>query len=279
MEIQKSITVAFTGYRTSKFTHFINDPNLLNIISAELYITIELLYEQGFTTYLSGMAEGFDMMAAEAVLALKEKHSDIQLIAVIPFQGQELHFNCTDKLRYKTIYDSADNVFFTSEFYHEKAFFVRNDYLLDNCSQVVCYYDGQKGGTMYTVNRAVKASLPIINIYEELCGYFSSTSHAKETLKHYHYLKQMKFNKEGFSLRGIKGEPITVNYQMIKSIEKKQACLYITLFNGTVFRISTISTDFKVKLPEMNPNTLTLLWWILSGWACLIHKKIKGLLR
>lgn len=162
MEI--ATTVAFTGYRTSKLLRVSNNRNILTQLPQELEQTILNLYNQGYTTYLSGMADGFDMLAAEAVLRLKESHSDIKLVAVIPFQGQELEFTTQDKRRYKAIFENADRVVLTADNFHKRAYLDRNDYLLAHSSAVICYYNGERGGTMYTVNRAIKREMKLINL-------------------------------------------------------------------------------------------------------------------
>jgi len=162
----KSVSVSFTGYRTKKILQSIKRPNIIGEIYSKLYTQIKNLYQQGYTNYYSGMADGFDMIAAEVVLALRSEGCNVRLIAVIPFMGHELGYSDLDKIIYKLIFDGADEVVLTSEEYHDRCYLDRNDYLLGNCPQVVCYYSGKKGGTMYTVNRAVKAELPIINIYD-----------------------------------------------------------------------------------------------------------------
>lgn len=40
--------------------------------------------EYGIHTFLTGMAEGFDMIATEILIKLKEKYKHIRIIAVIP---------------------------------------------------------------------------------------------------------------------------------------------------------------------------------------------------
>ncbi|CDN30806.1 hypothetical protein BN938_0701 [Mucinivorans hirudinis] len=166
MKIAKETTVAFTGYRTAKILRSSNEPDILQTIATELDKTVLCLHKQAYTTFLSGMSEGFDLFAAEAVLRARMKHPEIRLIAVIPFQGQELGYSDRDKERYKIIYELANEVIYTDESYNERAYLDRNDFLLDNSSVVVCYYDGQRGGTMYTVNRAKLRALPIINLHK-----------------------------------------------------------------------------------------------------------------
>lgn len=164
MKIAKETTVAFTGYRTAKILRSITEQNTLETIAEELEKTVLCLYKQGYTTFLSGMCDGFDLLAAEATLRVRRHQPEIRLVAVIPFQGQELGYSERDKERYKVVHELANDVVYTSENYHERAYLERNDYLLNNASVVVCYYDGQQGGTMYTVNHAKLRALPIINL-------------------------------------------------------------------------------------------------------------------
>ncbi len=166
MKIAKEKSVSFTGYRAQKIQRSSNDPNVMEKTKEELFKTIKALHDEGYTSFLSGMAEGFDLAAAQAVLQLRDECPDVELIAVIPFKGQDAQYSEEDKAKYKFIMENADAIVSTSEDYYKEAFFKRNDYLLDHCGMVVCYYDGQRGGTMYTYNRAKKRGLPILNIFD-----------------------------------------------------------------------------------------------------------------
>lgn len=149
MEIPKEKAIAFTGYRTAKILSNRIDANLINVISTEVYLTISNLYRQGFRVFLSGMADGFDMIAAKAVLRLKKERQDVQLITVIPFRGQEDNYSSADKHNYHQLLKQADHcIYFAESYTDNEQFLRRNDFLLENSSQLVCYYDGKKGGTM-----------------------------------------------------------------------------------------------------------------------------------
>lgn len=50
--------------------------------------------------------------------------------------------------------------------YCKQAFHIRNRYMVDHSSRLICYYDGQLGGTDYTVNYARKKGLDIINLHK-----------------------------------------------------------------------------------------------------------------
>ncbi len=166
MKNQKEKSVSFTGYRSSKIILSSPDPDIIGIVGERVYQTIISLYAHGYIYYYNGMSEGFDLIAALAVLKLKELHPEVQLIAVIPFEGQELKYSDKDKITYKHICNSANQVLFTSSNHEKDVYLKRNDYLLDSCKVVVCYYNGVRGGTMYTYNRALKRGLQIINIFD-----------------------------------------------------------------------------------------------------------------
>ncbi len=162
--MKQETTLCFTGYRTSKIIRTNNSPNLIEGISINLEKTIQSFYNQGYNTFISGMSEGFDMLAAEVVIKLRVKHPEIKLILAIPFMGQESTYSQQDKNRYDFIYKSANDTLFSSNTYHNRAFLDRNDYMLERSSAIICYYDGQSGGTMYTYNRAVKRNMIIVNL-------------------------------------------------------------------------------------------------------------------
>ena len=72
-------TIAFSGYRAEKL------PENIDPIRVSLMDTVKQSIDDGFDTFLCGMADGFDLMSAGVVLELKEKH-DLKLVCVIPFE-------------------------------------------------------------------------------------------------------------------------------------------------------------------------------------------------
>ena len=162
MMIQTDITkaAAFTGHRFIRC----NDRQRLR---TELERAITVCYDSGIRHFLCGMALGFDMLAAETLLAMKTEYPDIRLTAVIPFRGQSFRFNFADKERYRSILGKADNVVCLSETYFDGCFLRRNDYMLNYASHIIAYYNGEpKGGTFYTCRRAERMGLEITNLYK-----------------------------------------------------------------------------------------------------------------
>ena len=162
MKTNRNITVAFTGHRSSRITT--DKATLANKIEK----TITDLYFKGYRNFMTGMSEGFDLLTAEAVLKIRNLHTDIKLIAVIPFTGQAKHFSDEDSKRYGIVFQQCDESVLIADRYFTGCFHRRNDYLIDNASFVVSYFDGTpKGGTYYTVNRAKEMKLPTINLINE----------------------------------------------------------------------------------------------------------------
>ena len=138
--------------------------------NAKLKEAIVRLYNDGYRTFMSGMAEGFDLAAAECVLELKQSYGDIKLICVVPFEGHRTTIQSSQRLRDDAICLAADEVITLEQNYHHGVYNLRNDYLVDKADAIVCYYSGLKrSGTGYTVTKAIKKMIRVINIYADGC--------------------------------------------------------------------------------------------------------------
>lgn len=109
---------------------------------------------------------GFDTIAAQSVLELKEKYPNIKLILVLPCPNQTRGWNKTDIAEYERIKAEADKVVYTSDHYFSGCMQKRNRHLVDNSNACICYLTESKGGTAYTVEYAKKQKIKVINIAE-----------------------------------------------------------------------------------------------------------------
>ncbi|MBQ8623252.1 MAG: DUF1273 family protein [Oscillospiraceae bacterium] len=153
----KDKTCCFTGHRDIP-------PQEVKKVKALLLFTIEKLIERGVVFYGSGGALGFDTLAAQAVLELKEKYPQIKLIMVYPCKDQTAFWNEKDIAEYNRIKAACDKVVYTSEKYDKACMFKRNRHLVNHSGYCVCYLKKPSGGTAYTVNYAKDNGLAIINI-------------------------------------------------------------------------------------------------------------------
>ena len=155
----KSKSLAFTGHRAVPVER-------QDEIRARLVEAVSLACKSGITCFYSGMAMGFDLMAAEIVLSLKGKYPDIRLIAVIPFRRQSYRWPSMEKERYQNIISRADQVIVLSEHYFHRCLLRRNDFMLEHSCGVIAFYDGKPyGGTFYTCREAGKRGMDIVNLY------------------------------------------------------------------------------------------------------------------
>ena len=157
MIIERETTVTFTGHRTYDGSH--NDA---------IRDAIRRYYRRGYRTFLTGMAAGFDLSAGECVVALKEELPELRLHCIIPFEGQRRSFRSTSGGLYDRLLRSADEVTTLAPRYDSRAYHRRNDFLVDNASAVIAWFDGSAGGTEYTIHRALAEGLDIENLWHGL---------------------------------------------------------------------------------------------------------------
>ena len=105
-------------------------------------------------------------MAAEAIVSLKRSYPDITLIAAIPFKGQASRFSFYDRKRYDRLLEAADEVIVLSDSYYPRCFLDRDEFMVNNSCKLIGYYDGrEKGGTFYTIRKAMAQNIPIVNVF------------------------------------------------------------------------------------------------------------------
>ncbi len=150
-------TCCFTGHRTiSKMDY--------DKVKEILYETVRSLIERGVIYFGSGGALGFDTLAAEIVLELKERYPQIKLIMVYPCKNQTVYWKEKDIEIYRKIKESCDKYVYMSEKYDSFCMHKRNRHLVECSKYCICYLKRHSGGTAYTVNYACEKGLTIINL-------------------------------------------------------------------------------------------------------------------
>lgn len=162
---QKQNACCFSGHRPTKLPYGYDEehPNCL-ALKLKLAVEIEQMRKKGVTTFLIGMAQGPDIWCAEIVLDLKQAYPDteIKLIAVLPFEGQADRWHEEYRERYFNILARADDVVTLQAHYTKGCMQKRNRYLVDSSAHMIAVYNGQKGGTQFTVDYAVQKGLDIV---------------------------------------------------------------------------------------------------------------------
>lgn len=165
----KTINVYFTGHRPNKLPGGYNmslDKNLLLIQSIESEIE-KLLMDYDSVHMITGMALGFDQLAAIAGIRLKKKDLPITIEAAIPCLNQENKWPQKSQDNYNKILMNVDIKTFVSEdTYTIYCMEVRNRYMVDNGDICIAYHDGTKGGTGNCIKYSIKKEKEIINLYK-----------------------------------------------------------------------------------------------------------------
>ncbi len=156
--IDKSKVACFSGHRKL--------PQNYTQLTADLESAIVSLIERGVVFFGAGGALGFDMLAEETVLRLKEQYPQIRLVLVLPCppEQQTLKWNSEQKRRYYDIIERADKVRVLSDRYTSSCMLDRNRHMVDNSGYLICYLRENTGGTSYTVRYAESVGVEVIRI-------------------------------------------------------------------------------------------------------------------
>ena len=162
------LSCCFTGYRPQKFPFPLDRLNSEYLdFENRLISEIAGLIELKCLTFYTGMAMGFDIVAAECVLMLEQafKNSAVRLVCALPFKDQSLKYPPEWKQRYDNILLKADQTVLVSDNYYRNCYFDRNRFMVDNSDFVLTWFDGSPGGTRNTVRYAESISRKVINLY------------------------------------------------------------------------------------------------------------------
>ena len=163
MRDRRSETCCFSGYRIEKMPFQTDDTHATQALEAALDQAVQHAATRGYTRFLSGMSTGFDLWAAESVLRIRQSLS-IQLLCAIPFDRQADRYPVEWKRRFNRCLLAADQVYALSRRYYAGCYAARNRFMVGASSLLVCYFDGQPGGTAQTVRLAEHDGLEIINL-------------------------------------------------------------------------------------------------------------------
>lgn len=155
----KEQTCCFTGHR------FIN-PQEIETVFENTKEVVSMLASKGIKYFGTGGALGFDTIAAQSVLAIKDVYPEIKLILVLPCENQTKYWQLTDIDIYNDILKKADKVIYLSKSYYDGCMLKRNRHIVDCSSYCICYLIKDSGGTAYTVNYAKNRNVKIINVVE-----------------------------------------------------------------------------------------------------------------
>lgn len=157
---------AFSGHRPEKLPWGTRDDDPhCQALQTRLRQTVAELAEQGYDTFLCGMARGCDRYFFEAVRYVRLSRPELRLVAVIPCASQARAWPLQEQLRYGAALAECDEVQVLSEHYFQGCMIVRNHHMIDHAQLLLTVWDGSSGGTASAVAYARRKGVPIRAIW------------------------------------------------------------------------------------------------------------------
>lgn len=158
-------TCCFTGHRPQNLPWGFceNDPRCLRLkqqLEAEIS---RMITENGVSHFISGMALGVDLWAAEIVLRLREKFP-VTLECAIPCEAQAARWREQQRSRWFSIIERCDRETLLQTHFTPDCFRKRNRYLVDHSDYVIAVWNGLPSGTGVTVTYARERGKEVVVI-------------------------------------------------------------------------------------------------------------------
>ncbi len=152
----------FTGHRPDKMELGEKE------IKPMLEKAIDEAIRDGYVTFITGMAMGTDIWAAEIVLERRKFNKNLHLICALPHPNFESRRSITEKMRFNKILRKADLVKEINTHYYAGCYQVRNEWMVDRSNLVIAVFNGQKGGTKNTIDYAKRTSIKVVNVLDNI---------------------------------------------------------------------------------------------------------------
>lgn len=155
-------TCFFTGHR---FIGFEEAREVKSRLTEELLNVVN----GGYTNFISGGAVGFDTLAAEQVILLRENYDMLKLCLYLPCINHSRNWRENDKIRFERIFSLADEIYYVSEErYKEGCMKKRNSAMVNASDLCIAFLKNVHSGTAQTVKMAEDKGLRIVNIADRV---------------------------------------------------------------------------------------------------------------
>lgn len=146
----------FTGHRPQHLPFGMNenDDRCVKLKEALKEQIINLIEAEDVTHFITGMALGVDLYAAEIVLDLKACYPNITLESAIPCETQAVKWSMVQRERYYDIAAQCDKETMLQSHYSPDCMGKRNRYMVDHADFIIAVWDGSPSGTGKTVTYA-----------------------------------------------------------------------------------------------------------------------------
>ncbi len=130
-------------------------------VKADLENAIRSAVAKGYNTFVTGMAYGVDIWAAEIVLRLRVLHQDLHLVTVIPDSGFDKEWTEEWRARYNRLLSLAEYVKVIGDQNSKDIWRIRDKWMVDHTSMLIAVCGGGFDGTAAMIRYAMKCKVPV----------------------------------------------------------------------------------------------------------------------
>ncbi len=104
---------------------------------ARLAAAVEAAFGDGYRTFVSGMAPGFDLAAAKAAVRLRDTGANLRFVAAIPFARQAAGYSADDRFMYEALVAAADEVRILEAGYTHGCYYRRDEWMVERSGRII----------------------------------------------------------------------------------------------------------------------------------------------
>lgn len=156
--------LGFTGHRPKSLPGKYSEQTYQALLDTADFV----LFQYRPDAVISGMALGWDTAIAEVAV-----RQGIDLIAAVPFQGQESQWPIASRNKYLYLLSRARHAeIVTTKGYNSYAMQLRNEWIVNHCHQLVALWHRGSGGTANCVDYAIRTNRPCWNVWDTFMHFY-----------------------------------------------------------------------------------------------------------
>ncbi|MCD8006018.1 MAG: DUF1273 domain-containing protein [Oscillospiraceae bacterium] len=170
----RATTACFAGHRPEKIP-FHDDELKMRMLMSMFIQRIYDAIDDGYRTFITGMARGVDIWGGRAIFALKHSRPELNLkmIGISPYRKELDKLHNVDIYEYGTVRQGCDEMYYLSEDYFQACYHIRNRLMVDHSSRVIGVISDYKSGTGNTLKEASRQGLKLDVIDINGCDFFN----------------------------------------------------------------------------------------------------------
>ena len=139
----KELTCCVSGHRSLPAEQ-------IDDVKRALEREIDRATRDGFVCFISGFADGADLLFAEIVMRKLGEKPSLKLVAALPYRKRLDTLQKSE--RTKELIDRCTEIYVAAEEYHPSVYAKRNRFMVERSDRVIVVYDGrERGGTVGTI--------------------------------------------------------------------------------------------------------------------------------